>query len=201
MAEHIVMPRFRWVHCRLEELKKCHSAASIRSALDSLPLSLDETYSRILQQIDRQNCTEARKLLQWLCFSERPLSYTEVITIAAFKTDGEPVFDPEKQPSDHLQKFQYLRDVCSSLIQIRTAKNDWKLTNEVISLADSSVKDWLFCLLESPRKSGKFYELSTAASHEWTLLWSIRGTWNEQKVSRITDNTSRTQDAAAGILD
>ena len=46
--------RFRWVVCQVDRLRRTFPA-SIRSVLDDLPKTLDETYGRILLGITRRN--------------------------------------------------------------------------------------------------------------------------------------------------
>jgi hypothetical protein len=42
--------------------------------LETLPKSLNETYDRILMSIDELYVEDARRILQWLVFSARPVS-------------------------------------------------------------------------------------------------------------------------------
>ena len=48
----IPIPRFRWVVCQLDELRKCARLSERRKALKALPKTLDETYEQILVNID-----------------------------------------------------------------------------------------------------------------------------------------------------
>ena len=57
----MVSDRFRWVDCQLDNLRRC-MPSSIRKALDELPVTLDETYERILQGIPKQKTRHARRL-------------------------------------------------------------------------------------------------------------------------------------------
>jgi hypothetical protein len=63
---------FRWVVCQLDALRRCFPA-SILHALNELPMTLDETYERILLGIDREKRGHTIRLLQCLAFSRRPL--------------------------------------------------------------------------------------------------------------------------------
>src|SRR5258708_17698230 len=45
--------RFRWVYCQLEALRHC-LAPCVRRILAELPDTLDETYERVLREINRQ---------------------------------------------------------------------------------------------------------------------------------------------------
>ena len=46
--------RFRWTFCQLEVLRHC-LPPSIRGILDELPETLDETYERVLKNINKAN--------------------------------------------------------------------------------------------------------------------------------------------------
>ncbi len=95
-------------------MRKCIKPAALRKALASLPRTLDETYERILCNIDEEHAEDALKVLQWLAFSARPLELQEVAEATAITLDDVPRFDPEdrlRQPTDILA-------ICSSLISV-----------------------------------------------------------------------------------
>jgi hypothetical protein len=46
---------------------------SLRTTLSSLPSTLDETYTLILDKIDAADRSQVYHILQCVCFSERPL--------------------------------------------------------------------------------------------------------------------------------
>ena len=84
-----------------------------------MPKTLDDTYARILCNIDEQfnHCNrEVLKILQWLTFSARPLRLEEVAEILAIDVHQTPRFDPERrwpEPRDIIR-------ICSSLITVTT---------------------------------------------------------------------------------
>lgn len=49
----LTMHRFRCVDCQLTVLCKCSSVAAVKRALTSLPKVLDETYERILVNVQK----------------------------------------------------------------------------------------------------------------------------------------------------
>ena len=154
--------RFRWVFCQLEALKKCPPLQDpIRKALKNLPATLDETYERILGNIDDEDSQQiARRSLLWLAFSERPLYLEELAEAAVIDTQFP---DPERLPDPH-----YILELLGSLVTIslidtpndddqddsseagcsdsseenpRNNSND--VPGEVIRLAHFSVKEYL----------------------------------------------------------
>lgn len=86
----------------------------VKRALHPLPTSLDETYDRILSNIDELYSEDAYKILQWLSFSARPMTLAEVTEAIAINIGNGPVINSDKQflhPKDMLF-------ICSSLITI-----------------------------------------------------------------------------------
>lgn len=82
--------RFRWVYYQLESIRHCVKLRGLREALSTLPKTLDETYERILQDLEsRGQLQDAITALRWLCFSLRPLRLSEMVEVLAVQTgDG-----------------------------------------------------------------------------------------------------------------
>src|SRR5438045_346050 len=81
---------------RPEELKFMRPR-DVRIVLKSLPKNLDETYERILVNIDQRYHQEAFAALRWLAFSERPLRIEEIAEAC--------IVDPENELVDHENRF------------------------------------------------------------------------------------------------
>ena len=77
-------------------LRKCLKVDALRKALKSLPKTLDETYARILQNIDEEYSQDAFRILQWLVYSARPLRIEEVVEVVAIGTELSQ-FNPENR--------------------------------------------------------------------------------------------------------
>ncbi|KAH9025556.1 hypothetical protein EDB84DRAFT_369073 [Lactarius hengduanensis] len=69
---------FQWVHCQLETLRRSVQP-DVRGVLEQLPKTLDETYERVLKDIDENNREHARRLLHCLAVSVRPLRVEELV--------------------------------------------------------------------------------------------------------------------------
>src|ERR1700761_6118660 len=93
--------RFRWVVCQVDALRRS-LPASIRSALDDLPKTLDETYGRTLLGIDDQKREFAQRLFRCITVSIRPLLVEELAEILAFRFHEAtpPTFNPAWRPED-----------------------------------------------------------------------------------------------------
>jgi ankyrin repeat protein len=139
--------RFRWVACQLDELRKCAKLSELRKILKSLPKNLDETYERILLNVDELYKEDVRRVLQWLCFCAQPVTLEEMVEVLAVTFEDRPRFDVDQrypEPEDILSR-------CSSLVSLsRTTPRwlddeDW-LDDEAryeLTLAHFSVKEYL----------------------------------------------------------
>jgi hypothetical protein len=70
----------------MDNVLRCYSN-DIQGALDDLPEDLDETYERTLRNIDNQKRKYAKRLLQCLSVSVRPLRVEELADIFAVQFD------------------------------------------------------------------------------------------------------------------
>ncbi|KAJ4296903.1 hypothetical protein N0V90_006951 [Kalmusia sp. IMI 367209] len=71
---------FRWAALQLQELRnlRIRKAQYISNKLNDMPRTLDETYNRISCAIDESYSDEVRTALEWIAFSQRPLSVAEL---------------------------------------------------------------------------------------------------------------------------
>ena len=105
--------------------------------MNSLPETLDETYDRILCQIDPLYKREVLHILQWLTCSLRPLSLDEVAEIVAFDVDSDNKFNCENR----LAEPEDVLNMCSSLvIDIETNSDDDEEVNVELD-SDNDKKD------------------------------------------------------------
>ncbi|TEY70400.1 hypothetical protein BOTCAL_0104g00090 [Botryotinia calthae] len=155
---------FRWVVCQLDMFRKCMSVSAIRKAMKTLPKSLDETYERILQQIDIDHQSEVSKILQALTVAAKRLNVEELVEIIAIDFDSDlPCFDEDSR----LLNPEIILSICSSLVtkfeprsgQDGELKTKWKrdLTRQesgssspAVKLAHASVADYLTHSATSP---------------------------------------------------
>ena len=163
---------FRWVECQFESLKRCpRSESHLDHCLRSLPRTLDETYERMLCNIDEGLTEEARQILTLLCFSSRPLTVAELIDGIAVDLNEPAGLDPRRR----LQDVDDLLEICPGLIDIKAeaademlsmTDEDTKIENEtpVVRIAHFSVQEYL----ESDRikqQRAMAFGLSHASAH------------------------------------
>ena len=110
--------------------------ASIRSALDDLPRTLDETYGRTLLGIDQEKREFVQRLFQCLMVSIRPLRVEELAEILAFRfhEGAPPIFNLAWRPED----AEEVMSACSSLIAIVQREE-----RRIVQFSHFSVKEFL----------------------------------------------------------
>ena len=131
-----VLDRFRWVFCQLEVLRHCFPA-NLRSTLEALPKSLDETYKRILNEINNANRLHSYRLLQCLAVALRPLRVEELAEVLAFDltTAGLPKLNTDWRWED---QEEAVLSACSSLVSVIIDDG-----SRVVQFSHFSVKEFL----------------------------------------------------------
>ena len=134
--------RFRWVFCQLEALRHC-LPSSVRQMLDELPDTLDETYERVLREINKAKRDHAHRLLQCLVVAVRPLRIAELAEVLA--VDFGTISGREISRASRLNPDWRLEDqeeavlsTCSSLIAVVGEDED-----QVVQFSHFSVKEFL----------------------------------------------------------
>ncbi|KAN0141931.1 hypothetical protein V8E53_000393 [Lactarius tabidus] len=129
---------FQWVFCQLETLRDAVQP-DVLGILGRLPKTLDETYERLLNNINVNNRRHAHYLLHCLAVSVRPLRVEELAEILTFDFDAAegstPKYRPDRRPKN--QEAAIL-SVCSNLITIVDNRG-----SRVVQFSHLSVKDFL----------------------------------------------------------
>ena len=153
--------RFRWVFCQLEVLR--HSfPANLRRTLKQLPKSLDETYKRILNEINNANQEHAYRLLQCLTVASRPLRLEELAEVLAFDlTTGEiPKLNADWRWED---QEEAVLSACSSLVSVIVDIDDG---SRIVQFSHFSVKEFLTSnRLESCKEEVSHFHIPVEPSH------------------------------------
>ena len=87
--------RFRWITLQVDAVKKCKSKAELNKQLTSLPKDLNAAYAQIFERSEFPD--HLQLLLQWIVFSEEPMSVTQLAEVLAvdFKRSEFPLYDPD----------------------------------------------------------------------------------------------------------
>ncbi|KAK6427225.1 hypothetical protein LTR81_000570 [Elasticomyces elasticus] len=177
---------FRWVYCQLQELKKLKSTrpSHIRSVLRALPRTLDETYERMLTELDSGIRGEALVLLQWLAYARSPPTQGQLLEASIIDPTGDGSVDINdrggledslsilcglvtvvKATDDHDEDDSNNADCISTNLQSSDARGiPWRKSGTIVKLAHFSVKEFL----ESDRilrSDAKGFHLKSTRSH------------------------------------
>jgi hypothetical protein len=171
---------FRWVKCQLDTLRKLRERTTeedIDKALRELPKDLDETYSRMLLEIDNSRfADEARAVLKWLAISKRPLKLGEAAEAAIFCLTSGPNGDSVSvNLNKRFSNLLGIRAVLSGLVTVPglddqpSSKDEGTDDNHdrILSFAHFSVKEYLECHRVEPKE----FRLLESDAH-WFVLQS-----------------------------
>jgi hypothetical protein len=161
------------VECQFKSLQSCpRSEHHLDRMLKALPASLDETYERMLCNIDHDSIEDARRILTLLCFASRLLRVHELIDgIAVEITNGVGLNRKRR-----LQDANDIHGICPGLIQISLdSAPSPKILDEddqpeyvpTLRIAHFSVQEYL----ESERirhQQARMFSLSSATAHAET---------------------------------
>ena len=123
--------------CQLVYLRGC-LPGRIRRTLNELPETLDDTYARSLQEIDKKNWEYAHRLFQCVAAASRPLTVNELaeFLVFDFEAGSTPSLLADWRPED---PEHCVLSICSSLLSV--AKPDGG--SPVVQFAHFSVKEYL----------------------------------------------------------
>ena len=155
-SHRYIAGRFRWVYCQLDYLGKC-LPGRVQHALNELPVTLDETYERTLQEINDTNWEFARRLIQCVTVVSRPLKVEELAEFLAFdfSTGQIPTFREDWRLEDPVDA---VLSTCSTLLSVVNVENSFgDETSQVVQFSHFSVKEFL----TSDRFGEKYNTIST----------------------------------------
>ena len=130
--------RFRWVYCQLDTLRRC-MPSSIRRALNELPITLDDTYERMLQGIPKEKFEHASRLFQCMVAAIRPLRVEELAELFAieFGANNVPNLVAGWRPEN---PEEALLSTCSTFI---TTIDEGGKGLKIVQFSHFSVKEYL----------------------------------------------------------
>lgn len=123
--------RFRWVQCQLDEISRLRTDAAVKRALNMLPASIEDSYSRILRNISQEDSDFAKRTLLWLAYASTPLSLPELAEAV--------ILDPgfvEINPDCKLNDPNDVLEICASLVTFNQA-------SKTARIAHHSVREFL----------------------------------------------------------
>ena len=164
--------RFRWVACQLDVLRDCLKPKLVRKKLKELPKSLNETYDRILLNVPRLHWDDTHRALQWLIFSQRPMTLAELAEAIAVNVDEE-CFDVE----DRFTSPSGLLRLCASLVNLQGAgidDNGKAIQDDLrrIEIAHYSVAEYLMSD-HIHNSEAKYFAVTPQEAHEYMVQSSL----------------------------
>ncbi|GLB11572.1 hypothetical protein AtubIFM57258_008442 [Aspergillus tubingensis] len=77
--------RFRWADLQIKRLQGSKTEAAFHKTLDSIPVTLEDTYKDTLERLSPEDREAARTILIWLSFSAAPLDLKTVAAVVSFR--------------------------------------------------------------------------------------------------------------------
>lgn len=136
---------------------------TIEQVLYKLPADLNETYARILAEVDGCFLYQASTALKWLALSVRPLYIEELLEACAIHPERIPILDKE----DHRLGPSALLEMLYDLISIEPPILDHSGTphsKHRVALSHSSVQEFLMDK-DIVRPHNELFEISLYESH------------------------------------
>lgn len=133
------------MQCQLVTLGNQQTTREIQLALLNVPGTLEQTYRNILARITKDETHMAKLTLFWLCFSLRPMKFSELCEAVIIPETDVVITDDMR-----LLRPEALLRICGSLISYDT------VTTRVI-LAHSSVRQYLTSQTTSASDVSEFY--------------------------------------------
>ncbi|KAI9709714.1 MAG: hypothetical protein M1820_003116 [Bogoriella megaspora] len=144
---------FLWVVCQLDNLARIRTSVDL-AMLKALPRGLDKTYYATLSKLETEDQILARRILQMVMYSSKPLDILELVEGIAIEPG---IRSLKSLQQNKLLKVTDVFEICGSLIR-------QSQTTEKFSLAHYSVYEFLVSSkLESGEKN-RFQVLNHDAS-------------------------------------
>lgn len=149
--------------CQLDSLRKCIKLDALRKALNALPRTLNDTYERILSNLDEEYEEDALKIFRWLCFSTRPMRLDEMVEVLA-------ISDCRFMPEQRLPEPWDILKICSTLVSVTAAVKRNPTTTELtetqeLRLAHFSVKEYLISDRRLEKTTMHRYHITPLSAH------------------------------------
>ena len=125
--------------CQFASLRTCILTKDIQRTLDKLPITLEETYARILEEIHDHNWKYAHTIFQCVAAAFRPLRVDELSQFLGFDFEAEstPIFQADQLLGDPAGT---VLTMCSSLLSVEKSGYNG---DPVVKFAHSTVKEYL----------------------------------------------------------
>jgi ankyrin repeat protein len=125
------------VALQLDVLSKQRSVKDIRTAMKTLPKTLDEFYDRILLQIEEEDRDQAHIALQWIAFVVRPITLGELAEAIIVSPLTEPALDEEDRVLDCKTLLDFLPSGLVSAVEYYSSTSFSSSRSDFSSISDT----------------------------------------------------------------
>ncbi|KAF5351444.1 hypothetical protein D9758_013510 [Tetrapyrgos nigripes] len=160
--------QIRWVDCQLTALDGIKMPKRVRKALKSLPKTLQETYAKILEQVEEELRDDVNTIFQWLLFAYRPLTVGEIQHILAVDVEEKTFSSQDLLENIETELHKVVNSSLVVIIQASVEEDIWgweTLRVMTVQLAHPSVKDYLLSEAAMQSVSG-YFQMNSALAHE-----------------------------------
>ncbi|VDC02830.1 unnamed protein product [Peniophora sp. CBMAI 1063] len=182
---------FRWVSLQLESLRTC-LPKYVQAALHSLPKNLGDTYTRVLDAIDRRCIADVLRILQCLAFAALPLSVNELAEMFAVDFDcGEGDFAVLRSEYRVREPLLEILKLCSGLVSTDSSNDPFGSGQPEARLAPiyfshASVQDYILSS-DAPDR----YRIDATMAHTTLAQISLATLLSLEGYSPLNDHASR----------
>lgn len=101
----------------MDQLVTLHTGRDIRNALKRMPMTLNESYARLLKEIPPSDKEIVRNILMWLSYSVRPLSISELSEAVVLQET-----DRDLDSDSRISSPGFILDICHGLVESDRAR-------------------------------------------------------------------------------
>ncbi|KKP01543.1 hypothetical protein THAR02_06365 [Trichoderma harzianum] len=131
---------FQYVQLQLEALRHLSSEPEVREALQNLPVGLDATYNRVLENIPPHFQERVIHSLKWLAFSRRVLSIEELAEIFIIRPHNDTPFSEKERPFSPTDILKYFSGLI--IAQEKSGANKYVTREELDEALQEVVYKW-----------------------------------------------------------
>ncbi|KAH8791815.1 hypothetical protein DL96DRAFT_1726818 [Flagelloscypha sp. PMI_526] len=186
LMRHVLNERadgqFRMVACQVDILMQAGTSDMLLKSLNSLPITLGNTYQYILNQIRQDLRGSARVLFTFLCFASESVNITELNALVAVdfgdgdNSDQLPAF----RKANHFHDPCGLLDLGTSFVSQTTDRRECVY----LQLTHASVKEYLLV------ESGKWFTLLERPAHDLIASACLAVLLHFEVLMRVNQNSS-----------
>lgn len=167
---------FLWVKMQQDQLQAWRSKTALQKIVNDMPGGLHHTYERnwksVLHLAEEQDFNRAMAILRWAAFAFRPLTVSELTEALLIEPDQEQgVLCLEDMPDDIDDEYidGGIKDLCGSLIDVRSSSSDTHPGARTVHLVHPSVRTFLLSVQSQQNATTRVSTLSNLCEQHGIL--------------------------------